>query len=71
VNRYSSLLAKLEWNSPRNNICLYYSLEPSSWGRLFFTHNSGWHLQSGYCWKLRPELQEAMGEILERRFEKK
>lgn len=26
---------------------------------------------TGYCWKLRPELQEAMGEILEKRFEKK
>ncbi len=27
--------------------------------------------RDGYCWKLRQELQEAMGEILERRFEKK
>ena len=27
----------------RNGICLYYSLEYPSLGRLSFTHNSGWH----------------------------
>src|SRR5260221_14002306 len=31
------------WNTSRNGICLYYYLEYLSLGRLYFTHNSGWH----------------------------
>src|SRR6266699_4853303 len=32
------------WNTSRNGICLYYYLVYPSLGRLYFTHNSGWHL---------------------------
>src|SRR6266704_3077922 len=32
------------WNVSRNGICLYYYLVYPSLGRLYFTHNSGWHL---------------------------
>src|SRR6266567_7811254 len=35
------------WNVSRNGICLYYYLVYPSLGRLYFTHNSGWHLC--YC----------------------
>src|SRR6266568_2283059 len=31
------------WNVSRNGICLYYYLVYPSLGRLYFTHNSGWH----------------------------
>src|SRR6266568_5960989 len=33
------------WNVSRNGICLYYYLVYPSLGRLYFTHNSGWHLE--------------------------
>src|SRR6266704_5745028 len=33
------------WNVSRNGICLYYYLVYPSLGRLYFTHNSGWHPQ--------------------------
>src|SRR6266568_889674 len=33
------------WNVSRNGICLYYYLVYPSLGRLYFTHNSGWHLK--------------------------
>src|SRR6266581_4804728 len=34
------------WNVSRNGICLYYYLVYPSLGRLYFTHNSGWHHKS-------------------------
>jgi hypothetical protein len=34
------------WNASRNGICLYYYLVYPSLGRLYFTHNSGWHQKS-------------------------
>src|SRR6266704_704248 len=36
------------WNVSRNGICLYYYLVYPSLGRLYFTHNSGWHLDLLY-----------------------
>src|SRR6266700_118895 len=36
------------WNVSRNGICLYYYLVYPSLGRLYFTHNSGWHQSSSH-----------------------
>src|SRR6266581_2692194 len=36
------------WNVSRNGICLYYYLVYPSLGRLYFTHNSGWHRKSAF-----------------------
>src|SRR6266702_2392367 len=43
------------WNVSRNGICLYYYLVYPSLGRLYFTHNSGWHpfWLTGWNWKTR------------------
>src|SRR6266702_1903390 len=40
------------WNVSRNGICLYYYLVYPSLGRLYFTHNLGWHREGPVCHKL-------------------